>query len=169
MMRNLVVTRTRPRLAPSGVGAFKTFAGLDPRHRRITVLDRFSVNPILPAQDGDRARAFYRDVLGLQLVSGPNDDPIMFRAGSDTSIVISEIPDRIPPPYPVVSFTVERIEELVDALKARGATFQPLASSASFAGQEGSRDGEVMDFGPVKSAFLQDSEGNLLALNEIIG
>ncbi len=68
-----------------------------------------------------------------------------------------------------MSFTVERIEELVGELKARGATFQPLAGSASFAGQEGNRDGEVMDFGAVKSAFLQDSEGNLLALNEIIG
>lgn len=25
-----------------------------------------------------------------------------------------------------------------------------------------------MDFGPVKSAFLKDSEGNVLALNEIL-
>ncbi len=56
------------------------------------MLDRFSVDPILPAQDGDRARAFYREVLGLQLDSGPNDDPIMCRACFDTSIVISEIP-----------------------------------------------------------------------------
>ena len=29
------------------------------------MLNRFYVNPILPAQDGDRARRFYRDVLGL--------------------------------------------------------------------------------------------------------
>lgn len=29
------------------------------------VLDGFYMNPVLPAQDGDRARAFYRDVLGL--------------------------------------------------------------------------------------------------------
>lgn len=27
------------------------------------MLNRFYVNPILPAQDGDRARIFYRDVL----------------------------------------------------------------------------------------------------------
>ncbi|HVE63023.1 MAG TPA: VOC family protein [Mycobacteriales bacterium] len=121
-----------------------------------------------PAQDGDRARAFYRDVLGLKLVSGHEDDPMMFRAGAGTSIVISEIPDRIPPPYSVVSFMVERIEELVDALKARGDRFQPLPASASFAGREGVQHGEVMGFGPVKSAFLKDTEGNLLALNEIM-
>ena len=131
------------------------------------MLDRFAVNPILPAQNGDRARAFYRDVLGLELLSGPADDPMMFGAGAGTSIVLSEMPDRIPPAYPVVSFMVEGIEELVDALEARGATFQPL-SPASFAGQEGVPQGVVMDFGPVKSAFLTDSEGNVIALNEIL-
>jgi catechol 2,3-dioxygenase-like lactoylglutathione lyase family enzyme len=60
------------------------------------VLERFYVNPVLPAQNGDRARAFYRDVLGLELVSGPQDDPMMFRAGGGTSIVITELPDRVP-------------------------------------------------------------------------
>lgn len=131
------------------------------------MLDRCPVNPILPAQDGDRARAFYRDVLGLALASGPTDDPMMFRAGSGTTIVLTEAPERIPPPYPVVSFMVTDIAVLVRELTARGAAFQPLVP-ASFAGQEGVAQGEVMDFGPVKSAFLTDSEGNVLALNEIV-
>jgi catechol 2,3-dioxygenase-like lactoylglutathione lyase family enzyme len=133
------------------------------------VLDSFPVNPVLPAQDGDRARAFYRDVLGLKLVSGPADDPMMFTAGLGTSIVLTELPDRTPPPYPVVSFLVEGIEALVEQLKARGATFEQLPGSTSFAGQAGARHGEVMDFGVVKSAFLKDTEGNLLALNELVG
>jgi catechol 2,3-dioxygenase-like lactoylglutathione lyase family enzyme len=132
------------------------------------VLDSFPVNPVLPAQDGDRARAFYRDVLGLKLVSGPADDPMMFSAARGTSIVLTELPDRTPPPYPVVSFLVERIEGLVEGLKARGATFQPLPDSTSFAGQAGVRHGEVTDFGPVKSALVRDTEGNLLALNELV-
>jgi catechol 2,3-dioxygenase-like lactoylglutathione lyase family enzyme len=132
------------------------------------VLDRFPVNPVLPAQNGSRARGFYRDVLGLELLSGPEDDPMMFRAGAGTSIVVSELPERVPPPYPVVSFLVTHIEELVEALKARGAEFEPLPGSASFAGEAGARAGVVMDFGAVKSAFLKDSEGNLLALNEVV-
>ena len=133
------------------------------------MLDRFPVNPVLPAQDGDRARAFYRDVLGLTLVSGPTDDPMMFTAGAGTSIVVTELPDRAPPPYPVLSFLVEGIDELVEALTARGASFEPLPGSASFAGQAGALEGTVMDFGAVKSAWLKDSEGNLLALNELVG
>jgi hypothetical protein len=68
----------------------------------------------------------------------------------------------------MVSFMVTGIEELVEALKARGATFQPLAPS-SFAGAEGKASGDVMDFGVAKSAFLKDPEGNLIALNEFTG
>ncbi|WP_427004585.1 VOC family protein [Pseudarthrobacter sp. H2] len=131
------------------------------------MLNRFYVNPILPAQDGNRARIFYRDVLGLDLLSGPTEDPMAFGAASGSSIVLSEMPDRIPPPYPVVSFMVTGIEDLVEALKVRGVNFQALAGS-SFAGVEGKPVGDVMDFGPVKSAFLKDTEGNVIALNEIM-
>lgn len=95
------------------------------------MLNRFYVNPTLPAQDGDRARSFYRDVLGLDLLTGPTDDPMVFGAASGSSIALSEIPDRVPPNYPVVSFMVEGIEGLVAELKSRGASFlaPPLAAS----------------------------------------
>ena len=132
------------------------------------MLNRFYVNPILPAQNADRARTFYRDVLGLDLLSGPADDPMVFGAAGGSSIALSELPDRVPPPYPMISFMVTGIEELVAALKARGATFRPPAP-ASFAGMEGKLAGDILDFGTVKSAFLQDPEGNVLALNEFIG
>jgi catechol 2,3-dioxygenase-like lactoylglutathione lyase family enzyme len=82
------------------------------------MLNRFYLNPILPAQDGDRARTFYRDVLGLDLLTGPTDDPMVFGAASGSSIALTELPDRVPPPYPMVSFMVEDIENLVETLKA---------------------------------------------------
>jgi predicted enzyme related to lactoylglutathione lyase len=131
------------------------------------MLARFYMNTVLPAQDGDRARAFYRDVLGLKLMSGPSDDPMMFQAGSGTGVVITEMPDRVPPDYAVVSFLVEGIEQLVQELHARGVTFEKLDAS-SFQGQEGVTAGHITDFGPVKSAWLRDTEGNILALNEIV-
>jgi hypothetical protein len=43
-----------------------------------------------------------------------------------------------------------------------------LPAPASFAGVEGKASGDVMDFGTAKSAFLKDSEGNLIALNEFL-
>ncbi|MGO4193710.1 VOC family protein [Arthrobacter sp. YAF17] len=106
--------------------------------------------------------------LGLDLLTGPSDDPMIFGAAEGSSIALSEMRDRTPPPYPMISFMVTGIEELVEALKARGATFQPLGP-ASFAGVEGKASGDVMDFGQAKSAFLKDSEGNMIALNEFTG
>jgi hypothetical protein len=38
---------------------------------------------------------------------------------------------------------------------------------ASFQGTEGVIEGAIIDFGPVRSTWLRDSEGNLLALNEL--
>jgi catechol 2,3-dioxygenase-like lactoylglutathione lyase family enzyme len=77
------------------------------------MLVRFPLNPILPAKDGPRAEAFYRDVLGLDQLSPPGMDPMAFTAGNGSMIVLTELPDRVPPAYPVVAFLVEEIEELV--------------------------------------------------------
>ncbi|HEX3815964.1 MAG TPA: VOC family protein [Mycobacteriales bacterium] len=132
------------------------------------MLERCYVNPVLPAQDGARAGAFYRDVLGLPQRPSPIQDPMLFDAGDGSSICVTEIPERTPPGYPTVSFTVTGIEELVAELTARGATFLTPGRS-SFQGQDGAVTGVITDYGAVKSAFVVDSEGNVLALNEIIG
>lgn len=54
-----------------------------------SMLADFPLNPVLPAQDGARARAFYRDVLGLTLLSGPDSDPMMFQAGGGSTLVVT--------------------------------------------------------------------------------
>lgn len=132
------------------------------------MLGQFFVNPVLPAQDGDRARAFYRDVLGLRMLSGPTDDPMMFEAGSGSAVVVTEIPDRRPVDYPVISFLVTGIEDLVAGLGARGVAFRTPEAS-TFAGVAGAVSGYVIDYGPVRSATFTDTEGNVIALNEIVG
>jgi catechol 2,3-dioxygenase-like lactoylglutathione lyase family enzyme len=88
------------------------------------VLARFPLNPILPAQDGARAEAFYRDVLGLDQLSAPGTDPMAFGAGNGSMIVLSELRDRTPPAYPVVSF-------LVEASRRSSAPWPSAASSSS--------------------------------------
>jgi catechol 2,3-dioxygenase-like lactoylglutathione lyase family enzyme len=87
------------------------------------MLGAYPLNPILPAQDGPRAEAFYRDVLGLEQISPPGADPMAFRAGNGTTIAVTELPDRQPPDYPTVSFSVSAIERLVDELARRGVSF----------------------------------------------
>jgi catechol 2,3-dioxygenase-like lactoylglutathione lyase family enzyme len=131
------------------------------------MLATFPLNPILPASDGARAEAFYRDVLGLTQLSPEGADPMAFGAGNGTMVVLTELRDREPPPYPVVSFLVEGISDLVAALSERGVAFV-VPDASSFAGVPGERHGWVLDFGAVRSIRLRDSEGNLLALNELV-
>jgi catechol 2,3-dioxygenase-like lactoylglutathione lyase family enzyme len=123
------------------------------------MLASFPLNPILPAQSGPRAEAFYRDILGLRQLSPPGADPMAFGAGNGSMIVLSELRDREPPGYPVVAF-------LVRGLAERGVEFV-VPEAGSFAGAQGVRKGHVLDFGAVRSTWLRDSEGNLLALNEL--
>jgi catechol 2,3-dioxygenase-like lactoylglutathione lyase family enzyme len=130
------------------------------------LLAPFPLNPVLPARDGARAEAFYRDVLGLEQLSAPGMDPMAFTAGNGSMIVLTELPDRTPAAYPVVAFLVEGIERLVSGLANRGVEFV-VPQPATFAGTEGVIEGHVIDFGPVKSTWLRDSEGNILALNEL--
>ncbi len=130
------------------------------------MLASFPLNPILPAQSGPRAEAFYRDILGLRQLSPPGADPMAFGAGNGSMIVLSELRDREPPGYPVVAFLVENIDELVRGLAERGVEFV-VPEAGSFAGAQGVRKGHVLDFGAVRSTWLRDSEGNLLALNEL--
>jgi predicted enzyme related to lactoylglutathione lyase len=130
------------------------------------MLEAFPLNPILPAKDGPRAEAFYRDTLGLKQLTPPGADPMGFQAGDGTMLVLSELPGRTAPPYPVVSFNVTGIEEIVRELEGRAVEFEQL-DVASFGGVEGKVDGPITDFGVVKSAWLRDSEGNILALNEL--
>jgi catechol 2,3-dioxygenase-like lactoylglutathione lyase family enzyme len=130
------------------------------------VLGEHPLNPILPAQDAARAERFYRDVLGLEQVTPAGVDPMAFRAGEGTTIMLSELRNRQPPSYPVVSFNVTGIEELASELEARDVQFEALDVS-SFRGLEGKVEGKITDFGPVKSAWFRDSEGNILAMNEV--
>lgn len=132
----------------------------------VPMLDRFPVSAVLPAQNADRARAFYRDVLGLELLSDPDDEVLTFRAGSGTTVVLTETEGRVPVKHPVVHFAVEEIDTLVPALKERGATFVPLSAGGSYA-EAGTRTPDVANLGTVKSAFLRDSEGNVLALTQV--
>jgi hypothetical protein len=109
------------------------------------MLDAYPLNPILPAQDGPRAEAFYRDKLGLEQLSPAGADPRSFRAGNDTTIALTELPDRVPPAYPVIAFMVSDIEKLMRDLAAREVTFLEPGISR-FRGREGTVEGAITDW-----------------------
>ena len=116
----------------------------------------------LPAQDVERARAFYRDVLGFEPVR-ENHGHLFYECGGASFLVF---PSAGSPSgtHDQLGFVVEDVEAAVAELRAQGVAFETYdpRPGASF------RDG-IMDMGSVKAAWFKDSEGNLISLAQFVG
>jgi len=102
------------------------------------------------------AKAFYRDTLGLKLVS--EDSFASVFETKNLKIRVSTTPAVVPAPYAVLAFSVENIESVIDALGAKGVVFTRypfLVQDAKgvWAGPDG-----------VKVAWFHDPDLNLLSV-----
>jgi catechol 2,3-dioxygenase-like lactoylglutathione lyase family enzyme len=121
----------------------------------------------LPAQDLDRARAFYAERLGLE----PFDERpggLLYRvAGGDCVVCLSS--GRSSGDHTQMGFEVEDIEATVAELRARGVVFEEYDVPGLR-----TRDGiaEIEGNYPSKGAsgergvWFRDSEGNLLGIGQ---
>ena len=123
----------------------------------------------LPAQDLDRARRFYHDVLGLDPVE-TRDGGLRYLCGA-TEFHLFQSSGAASGASTQVGFEVADIDAAVAALRARGLRFEPF----DIAGFEVQDDiVAVPNNYPSKGtgergAFFRDSEGNLLAVGQATG
>jgi catechol 2,3-dioxygenase-like lactoylglutathione lyase family enzyme len=123
------------------------------------MLGNFRANTMLVAKDMDRARAFYTDILGLKPL--PGDDYIaMFEAGEGSRIIIYPREDGSKAIHTVLSFDVKNLAQLLKDLKAKGVE-QDLDNLPGEPDANG-----ILHWGPVSSAWIKDSEGNIIGLFE---
>jgi catechol 2,3-dioxygenase-like lactoylglutathione lyase family enzyme len=123
----------------------------------------------LPAQDLDRARAFYRDKLGLTPVEEREGGLRYLCASGEFHVFIST--GTASGESTQIGFEVEDIDAVVADLRARGVVFEEFDAPGSEV-----VDGiiEVEGNYPSKGTgergvFFRDSEGNLLGLGQPIG
>jgi predicted enzyme related to lactoylglutathione lyase len=113
--------------------------------------------------DRERARGFYRDVLGpVFAISAPAVDGFgdQFACGGGF-IRLTALPDWQPGPHPVLGFQVDDAAATVAALTARGVAmliYEGFGQDAM--GLWTSPDGDA------RIAWFNDSEGNLLSLTQ---
>ena len=119
---------------------------------------------VLRAEDFERAKKFYTEVLGLTLTSeaaGPPQEGI-FSAGDGTMICIYARPGMPPPQNTALAFRVaaDEFEEFVEALRTRGVSFEeyemPAIALKTVNG--------IAKMNGRKRAWFEDPEGNIIGL-----
>jgi catechol 2,3-dioxygenase-like lactoylglutathione lyase family enzyme len=109
----------------------------------------------LPAQDIERAKAFYRDKLGLTPIE---EDPggLRYELAPDTGFGVFPSSGKASGTHTQMAIEVENVEQTVKDLQAKGVKFEEYDTP-----QLKTVNG-VAEFGGAKVAWFKDSEGNLL-------
>jgi predicted enzyme related to lactoylglutathione lyase len=110
----------------------------------------------LPAQDMDRARAFYAEMLGLQpseVVEGGSGLRYVVSGGQFLLFTSSGAPSGT---HTQMSFIVDDADAAAAVLHANGVTFESVEGLDQVEG--------IATMGTVRGGWFKDSEGNLLGL-----
>lgn len=126
------------------------------------MLDNSPLFPVLPAQDLDRAKAWYADKLGIEpaMEDEERNSAIYEHAGSKFLLYQSEFAGTNQATS--AGFLVEDFDEVVARLRANGVVFEEL----DFGEAGKTVDGVITSpDGTEKGAWFKDSEGNILAMS----
>ncbi|HET7830242.1 MAG TPA: VOC family protein [Candidatus Limnocylindrales bacterium] len=122
------------------------------------MLSEFPVFPILLSLDLDASRAFYHDVLGLEIAREDEDDRIVFRAGGGTQIAVTKSTVGTSDSQTQMAWRVADIRAAVAELRARGVRIEEYVAPDPV-----TTDG-IADMGHSWAAWFIDPSGNCLAV-----
>jgi predicted enzyme related to lactoylglutathione lyase len=131
---------------------------------RNTMLVNAPVAAILVATDIERAKKFYVEKLGLRSVEMPGgpEDAALFESGEGTMLYLYKREGGTKAEHTVAGWVVDDIEKAVEELSERGVVFEQYDMPGLKTDERG-----IAVSGPAKSAWFKDTEGNILAVNEM--
>ena len=112
----------------------------------------------VPTTDAAKAKHFYKDILGLQLLSA--DDYGMEFDANGTLLRVTTVRELHPHPFTVLGWKVVDIASVIKELNSKGIVFERY----EFLQQDES--GIWHAPGGTKVAWFKDTDGNLLSLDE---
>lgn len=129
-------------------------------------LSDYPVSAVLRAENAERAKKFYTQVLGLtqREVTGPTME-LVFAAGGGTNFQVYERPGMPAPENTTLGFGVpaDAFDAVMADLRSRGVVFEDYdISEIDLKTVNG-----VADMDGSKVAWFKDSEGNILSLGSM--
>lgn len=118
------------------------------------VFQSFSVD------DLGKARSFYQDTLGLDVVERP--EGLEVETGSGSKIFVYPKPDHQPATFTILNFSVDNVDEAVDRLKSTGIKFEQY----DLPNIKTDARGIARDTGGPAIAWFKDPAGNILSVCE---
>ena len=125
------------------------------------MLKNLKIYAVAPAKDLARAKAFYKDKLGLEPVS-EFDGGAMFQCGDDTMFLMYETPNAGTAANTAIGWDTDNLEAEVAELKGRGVVFEEY----DLADIGLKTVDSIADMGGEKAAWFKDSEDNILAITQ---
>ena len=118
------------------------------------VFQSFSVD------DLGKARSFYQDTLGLDVVERP--EGLEVEVGSGSKIFVYPKPDHQPATFTILNFSVDNVDEAVDRLTSTGIKFEQY----DLPDIKTDARGIARDTGGPAIAWFKDPAGNILSVCE---
>ena len=112
----------------------------------------------IPTNDPKKAKAFYKEVLGLRFIR-EDQFAVVFDANG-TMLRVTIVPKFTPHPFTIAGWEVLNIEEVVVALEAKGVSFE------RFDFMEQDSHGIWTTSGGTKVAWFKDHDGNILSVSQ---
>ena len=117
---------------------------------------------IVAVSDIERARHFYADTLGLELVENDIEGVLGFRTGETGLVVYCSKEAGTNRANAVVWSAGDEIDAIVADLRAKGVTFEHYPEMDGV-----SLEGDVHVAGAMKMVWFKDPDGNILHLNNM--
>src|SRR3954452_199496 len=114
--------------------------------------------PILLSTDLDASRAFYHDLLGLEIAREDHGDRIVFRAGGGTQIAVTLSTTGTSDTQTQMAFRVPDVRAAVAEVRSRGVIVK------EYVAPERVTTDDVADMGHSWAAWIIAPSGNFLCL-----
>jgi catechol 2,3-dioxygenase-like lactoylglutathione lyase family enzyme len=112
----------------------------------------------IAVKDLEQAKRFYQDVLGLQIIDSNTPEVVVFKSGNSMIIVYKSDYAGTNKATSMTWTVGDNIEEVVQALKAKGITFEHYNMPNI------TLEGDIHVDGQMKVAWFKDPDDNILNL-----